>query len=66
MFISIFILLLPFLVIAGLPVIIKSFFSPVELDEMGVCLENFETSSTCESQQAEQSVMHMCITCSNI
>lgn len=66
MFISIFILLLPFLMIAFLPIIVKSLFSLNELEEMGICLENLDTSSSYAFQQSEAITVQTPVTCCNI
>ena len=47
MLVSIFILIL-FLPVAFLPVSIKTFFTPGELDKMGVRLEGYQTMQGCD------------------
>jgi hypothetical protein len=60
---SIIILLLPFLAIAFLPVIVKSFFSAAELDAIGICLEKSEMMSSYSFQGSDRTFLKMTVTC---
>jgi hypothetical protein len=54
------------LTIALLPVIVKSFFSSSELDEMGIYLEKSETMSSCSFQESDCIVPTRIVPCVNV
>lgn len=67
MFTSIIILLIPFVMVAVLPMAIKTSFTSDQLNEMGISLEDSGSlSASCQFQEHDQTLPNMIVACINI
>ena len=63
---SILLILVPFLTVAFLPMALGNLFSSHELDEMGICLEDPDTSKySCHIQGSDYILPNVMIACGN-
>jgi hypothetical protein len=67
MFTSIIILLIPFMMVAVLPVTINTCFTADELNEMGISLEDSGSpSASCSFQESDCALPKMTVACMNV
>jgi hypothetical protein len=66
MFTSLLLIIVPFLIVAFLPMALGNFFSSHELDEMGICREDPDTSQySCPVQGSDYIIPNAMIACGN-
>jgi hypothetical protein len=63
---SILLILVPFLIVAFLPMALGNFFSSTELDEMGICREDPDTSQySCPVRGSDYIIPNTMVACGN-